>query len=82
MAASSLDALYHIRQRAKITYEPWYGPLHDQHPDNVAEAVHYSSGPAAPSEADSERFKTTIHVGRVSHMQLEPHAAMCSFDEE
>ncbi|PSR30989.1 MAG: xanthine dehydrogenase [Sulfobacillus benefaciens] len=82
MAASSLDALYHIRQRAKITYEPWYGPLHDQHPNNVAEAVHYSSGPAAPSEADSERFKTTIHVGRVSHMQLEPHAAMCSFDEE
>ncbi len=82
VAASSPAAANLVRQCAQISYAPQLGPLHDDKPDDVVEVLNLSmeSGPCERPKGDE--YRSTVNVGRISHMQLEPHAALCFFDKE
>ncbi|PSR29252.1 MAG: xanthine dehydrogenase [Sulfobacillus thermosulfidooxidans] len=80
IAAHSEKDIKSVQQCAEIDYQPVHGPFHESHPSNVMSQWDLRTEPL--SEVGNEQFRTTVRVPRVSHMQLEPHAALSYFDEE
>ncbi|MDA8194696.1 MAG: xanthine dehydrogenase family protein [Thermaerobacter sp.] len=73
VAADDATSLAAGLAAARVTYQPWTGPLHADCPDGVVARWLQTAG-QAPSSGWS--LVTQVDVQRVSHIQIEPHAAL------
>jgi 4-hydroxybenzoyl-CoA reductase subunit alpha len=55
--------------------------LHDNKPGNIEREVHNEFGDTPPGFAAADLIREeTYHTAEVTHAQMEPHAAMASYD--
>lgn len=79
VAAETKAALAEALALSQVNYRPVTGALHSRCPDNLVDRWQHSHGEARPG---TDVYITRAKVPRVSHVQLEPHAAMAYPDSE
>lgn len=79
IAAENKRALAQALALARVGYRSIEGPLHADRPDNVVAEWHKVQGASRPG---AEVYMTRTTLRQVSHVQLEPHAALAHTDPQ